>query len=368
MESCLYTVNHTDDVETPSLVYYPAIIRENIQKVIAIAGDVNRLCPHVKTYKSQQMIQLMMTYGIHQFKCATIAEAEMVASCGAKRIVLAYPLVGPNAGRLVKLQEMFPQTQFIAIGDDLGQLQKFEAILQEKNLDIPVLIDVAMGGNRTGVSFENLAAFCTQVCQQTKLSVVGFHCYDGNLAIPDQQERKTAVLATADRVWSIRNTLESQGIALPMMIMGGTPSFPYHATYPQAMLSPGTCFINDHGYTSKFKDLDFTPGAVILARVVSRADDATFTIDVGYKAVASDCKGERGRIANLPQARPGEHSEEHWVFYMDEGVAPAVGTILYVVPTHICPTTALYPQILTVENQTWQEPWTVGARNRHLSV
>lgn len=53
-------------------------------------------------------------------------------------------------------------------------------------------------------------------------------------------------------------------------------------------LSPGTCVIQDAGYRKAYPDLQFTPAAALLTRVVSRPSRDTFTLDLGCKAVATD--------------------------------------------------------------------------------
>ncbi|MDD7635187.1 MAG: hypothetical protein PUK20_09805 [Firmicutes bacterium] len=41
---------------------------------------------------------------------------------------------------------------------------------------------------------------------------------------------------------------------------------------------------------------------------------------------------------------------------------PKIGDVFYVIPTHICPTTALYSEVLVAENHVITEHWTVDAR------
>src|SRR5450759_690543 len=106
-----YIVNNVRDVSSPSLLIYPDRIEHNIRKIISIAGNIDLLRPHVKTHKIPEIIKLQMKYGIHKFKCATIAEAEMVAGCGADDILLAYQLVGPNLDRFFNLKQGFPDTK-----------------------------------------------------------------------------------------------------------------------------------------------------------------------------------------------------------------------------------------------------------------
>ena len=48
-----------------------------------LVGDGSRLRPHAKTHKTREMVQLERDAGIIKHKCATLAEAEMLASAGA---------------------------------------------------------------------------------------------------------------------------------------------------------------------------------------------------------------------------------------------------------------------------------------------
>ena len=85
-----YEVNNVQDIPSPALLVYPERVRHNVETMIKIAGSVDRLWPHVKTHKIPQVVQMQVSYGIKKFKCATIAEAEMVAENGAVKILLAY--------------------------------------------------------------------------------------------------------------------------------------------------------------------------------------------------------------------------------------------------------------------------------------
>ena len=96
-----FEVSNAAEVPSPSLLVYPDRIEENIRRMVAMVnGDAARLRPHMKTHKMPEVITLHLKHGITKFKCATIAEAEMTAGAGAPEVLLAYPPVGPNIGRL----------------------------------------------------------------------------------------------------------------------------------------------------------------------------------------------------------------------------------------------------------------------------
>src|SRR5687767_3226100 len=115
-----FHISNPDDVPSPALLLYADRIDQNIAKMIHLAGGVERLRPHIKTHKLPDLIRKQILLSIDKFKCATIAEAEMVASCDAPDVLLAYQPVGPNARRFCTLIKEFPQSRFSTVVDDEG--------------------------------------------------------------------------------------------------------------------------------------------------------------------------------------------------------------------------------------------------------
>src|SRR5882762_7699430 len=103
-----YTIQDPDQLDSPTLVVYPERVKANIRLALQMAGDPARLRPHIKTHKSPDATRLLLEAGIHKFKCATIAEAEMLAIAGAEDVLLAYQPVGPKLQRFVSLVRKYP--------------------------------------------------------------------------------------------------------------------------------------------------------------------------------------------------------------------------------------------------------------------
>ena len=101
----VYGIDDVSDVLSPGLLIYRDLVEANIAEMIHVAGGPNRLCPHCKTHKTREITKLMLDSGITHHKCATIAEAEMLASVGVKEVLIAYQLVGPNIKRLFALYD-----------------------------------------------------------------------------------------------------------------------------------------------------------------------------------------------------------------------------------------------------------------------
>ncbi len=363
----IYKIQNEGKIATPALVYYLDIIRENTKEAIRAAGSAERLWPHVKSHKSADMLDLLISMGIHRFKAATIAECEMAAETSATDIILAYPLVGPNVKRFLALVKRYQDKSFYAIGDDYDAVKVLSDSAAEEGVKVKFLLDINMGMNRTGVPFDKAESLARKIAALPAISFKGMHCYDGHNSSSDYEKRLEEARKADSAIDSVKKGLERAGIETSIMVMGGTPSFTSHARVTPYYLSPGTCFIHDAGYKRNLPDLPFTPGAALMTRVISHPGHGLFTLDLGSKAIATDSSGQKGYIAGLESAVPVSQSEEHWVFRTC-GEVPAISTVLYVIPAHICPTTALYSDILISEDGHVTDKWPVSARNRMITL
>ncbi|MCX8511689.1 MAG: alanine racemase, partial [Chthoniobacteraceae bacterium] len=140
------------ELDSPSLIIHAERVEENLRQMLAIAGDASRLRPHVKTHKLPQLVARQMEFGIQKFKCATIAEAEMVASAGALDVLLAAQLVGPNIARFVQLLRQFPETRFSSLIDAPEPLDSLAKALQAAGETATLLLDLDVGQHRTGIA------------------------------------------------------------------------------------------------------------------------------------------------------------------------------------------------------------------------
>lgn len=371
MDPKMYQLQDENEIISPSLVYYKDILEENIRRMVEIAGDVKRLWPHVKSHKSAGFMKLILSKGIDQFKCATIAEAEMVAEVGAKRVILAYPLVGPNIARFVKLMKAYPNTEFFAIGDDEGQVQLLSDEAVKNGVKANFLLDINTGLDRTGIKPGPAYDLFKSANAMEGICVRGMHVYDGQRHENDFDDRNGRTKEDVSPVYALKQKVEAEGIDCGIMVMGGTPSFPCHTDEEGSFLSPGTCLIQDYGYATNFPDLEFPIGAMLLTRVVSHPAEGVFTLDLGYKAVAADPALPRAVVAGYEDCIQVMQNEEHLVLKMPAGrenERPAIGTVLYAAPFHICPTSALYPELLVAQNGKIVETWEVTARNRKITI
>jgi D-serine deaminase-like pyridoxal phosphate-dependent protein len=371
MMDARYGVRDCSELLSPSLLIYPKVVRENLETMIAMADGAERLRPHVKTHKMSEIVRLAESLGIHRHKCATIAEAEMVATAGGGDVLLAYPLVGPNVKRFTQLVRAYRNTVFRATVDHPDAARALSSAALGLEQRIPVLIDLEVGMGRTGIAPGDAAAeLYALVDRLPNLVVDGLHAYDGHIHDHDLAARRQTARAGLEGALIFRERLLELGLPVPRMVVGGTPSFPVHKDlgFPGVEFSPGTSVLADHGYGSKYPDLPFTPAALLLTRVISHPATGRLCVDLGHKAVAADPAGPRVRLLEPDDARPVLHSEEHLVIETAQAENIPLGTPLLAIPTHICPTVALHRRAYVIEDGELAGHWEVTARDRVLGI
>jgi D-serine deaminase-like pyridoxal phosphate-dependent protein len=356
---------------SPGLLIYPSLVRKNLQDMIVMARGADRLRPHVKTHKMAEIVRMAESLGIHRHKCATIAEAEMVAAAGGTDVLLSYPLTGPNLKRFVHLARSYRNTTFRATVDHPDSARALSAAADGLEQPLPVLVDLEIGMGRTGIEpGEAAAALYALVDRLPNLVPDGLHAYDGHIHDSDIAERRRSAQAGMEPALALRDRLIRRGLDVPRMVVGGTPTFPIHTEleFPGVECSPGTIVLQDDRYATRYPDLPFTPAALLLTRVVSRPRPGHLCLDLGYKAVAADPAGPRARLLGLEQVRPGVHSEEHLVIETPSADSIPIGTPFLAVPTHICPSVALHRHASVIEDGEFVGQWEVTARDRVLGI
>jgi D-serine deaminase-like pyridoxal phosphate-dependent protein len=368
-----YVLRDPAEVLSPGLVFFKNLIRRNIARTVEIARDPGRLRPHVKTHKTREIVRLAQEAGITKHKCATLAEAEMLAQCGVPDVLLAYQMVGPNVARIARLMRQYPGTRFAALADHPAAVQAVSEAMVAGGLGLDLLVDLDVGQHRTGIApGPGARALYQLIARLPGVRPAGLHAYDGHNRQPTRAERTAAVRAQMEPVLALRAVLEKEGLPVPRVVAGGTPTFPIHAASEIHGLecAPGTCFLHDDGYGSQFPDLGgFTPAALVFTRVTSRPTPTRVTFDVGTKAIASDPPaGKRCRLLDVEDYEAVAHNEEHLVIETPAAERFSVGDTAWAVPTHICPTCALHRAAYVVEDGRVTGEWEIAARDRRLTV
>ncbi len=364
-----YKIENERDVFSPSLLVYPDRIERNIERMVAIAGDTGRLRPHVKTCKMPEIIRMQLAHGITRFKCATIAEAEMTAACGAKDVLLAMQPVGPNIERFFSLKRAFRETAFSCTVDSAEIIRQLSDKAVKNETDAELWLDLNTGMDRTGIRpGKDAIEIYRMMNSLPNLKAAGFHVYDGHIREKDPEKRRRICDDAFAPVERMREELRSEGFPKIRIVAGGSPTFPVHAARGDVESSPGTVLLWDFGYSSSYSDYGFLHAAVLFTRVISKPAAGIVCLDLGHKAVASEMPQPRIMIPGIDDLSITGHNEEHMVIRTSQASRLLPGDAIYAIPWHICPTVDRYDTVNVVTGSRVTGEWKVEARKRRITI
>lgn len=365
-----YQLKAENKIDSPALLIYTDRVIDNISLIKKMLSGPEKLRPHVKTCKAKEPVALMMEAGIRKFKCATISEAEMLATCAVPDVLLAYQLSEAKLKRFVQLIKAYPGTAFSCIVDNEHSAVLVSSIAAKFHLCITVWIDFNVGMDRTGIKPDSEAiALYKYVYSLTGIRVAGFHAYDGHIHEIDPTKRTEIINKAFLNLEDTRLKIAALGYPFPLLVAGGTPGFTTHALRDHTEVSPGTFIFWDKGYRDSLPEQKFLFAGLVLTRVISLPADDTLCIDLGHKSIASENEiNNRVYFLNAPELRPLSHSEEHMVVYAGKGHGYRVGDILYALPFHICPTVALYERAICIKAGNPAGTWKIIARDRAITI
>ncbi|MGI8951410.1 MAG: D-TA family PLP-dependent enzyme [Chitinophagaceae bacterium] len=364
-----YIIENINSIDSPALVIYKKRMIENINLLKSMVKNVDALRPHVKTNKISEVCKIILDEGIKKFKCATIAEAEMLAQIEAPDVLFAYQPVGPKVLRLLALTQEYTSTNFSCLIDNIEAAKNISKVFSEKNTLINVFIDLNVGQNRTGIKPENALELFNAVQSIKNIKIIGLHVYDGHIRDSKLEERKLSADKAFGRVAELLQHIYSIENKQLKIVIGGSPTFPTHATRENVECSPGTFVFWDWNYKTNLPDEPFEFAALIIARIISIVDETTICLDLGHKSIAAEnALPNRVHFLNAPNAKVISQSEEHLVVQVSDSSVYKIGDVFYGVPFHICPTVALYEKAFVIENSKVIDEWKVIARNRKINV
>lgn len=364
-----YIIDDIENLDSSALVVYPERVKQNISILKSMIDDVARLRPHAKTYKNKEATFLMLEAGISKFKCATIAEAEMLAICSAPDVLLAYQPVGPKLKRFVELISSYPNTRFSCLVDNISAAAEISEIAVANKVQIPVYIDLNIGQNRTGILPDSALQLYVDCDILPGIIPEGLHAYDGHLHDADFKVRTERCNASFEPVAKLQSDLKQIGYPEPVIVAGGSPTFPIHAKRKVIECSPGTFVYWDKGYQTILKEQSFLTAVLVISRVISLPDETKICLDLGHKSVSAENEiSKRVYFLNAPELVMISQSEEHLVADAGKDHKYKVGDVLYGIPHHVCPTVALYERVITIEGNKVSGEWKNIARDRKITI
>jgi D-serine deaminase-like pyridoxal phosphate-dependent protein len=366
-----YEVRDSRALSTPSLLIYTEMIEANITAALQMMnGDASRWRPHLKTAKLGYTIGRLVARGIKTAKCATTLELMVALESGMEDVLVAFPLMGPNAARVRELAAAHPERRISALVESVDQLDEWRASA------VGVFVDLNPGMDRTGVAednFEGVREFIDQI-QKAGLRFCGLHHYDGHIKNTDPSAAAMAWEGYS-RLVELVAYLKRWGIEVPEVITSGTPAMPHALDFAPFSagefvhrVSPGTIVYNDRASLKELPDYGFLPAALVLSTVVSRPRENRVTCDAGHKAVSADAGVPTCDVMGRPGLIGLKPSEEHLPIEVRSGEAPSRGELLYLLPAHVCPTVNNFDKAVLVRGGKVECVVPVSARGHEMFV
>jgi len=369
-----YGVSNVEDVLTPALVLYPDLIAANIERTIELlGGDAGRWRVHIKTAKLGYTLRLLVARGVRNFKCATTLEMLVACQSGATDVLLAYPAMGANARRAREIAEQFPEVRISVLAENEEQVRQWH------KSRAGIFLDINPGMNRTGIeqSEAGRVVALTHAIIDAGLEFRGLHYYDGQYGGLAEPERTQAAHRGYDRLLGIVSELERSDMHVPEVITSGTPTFPCSLSFQGFRcrnfvhrVSPGTVVYCDATSLQELpREYGYRPAVLVMTRVVSHPRAGIVTCDAGHKAVSADAGVPTCMVVGHPELTPLSPSEEHLPLAVAEGsVGPQIGSALFLLPRHICPTVNNFDDALLVRNGKVEAVENVSARGREAPL
>jgi len=341
---------------TPRLVVDLDVMQANIDRAAALATERGiRLRPHVKTHKTPEIARRQLAAGAVGITVATIGEAEVFAAAGCNDILIGYPLWIDDSA-LHRLRTL-AQRVTLAIGcDSLDSVAALPPGFTE------LVIEVDSGHHRSGLLPERAGVLAQRLTERGH-RVRGAFTFPGHSYAPgaggSAAADETAALLTA------ADSMASHGVPARVLSGGSTPSLG-HVDARLDEYRPGVYVFND---AQQWELGSCAPEQIALtchARVVSRHGDRV-VVDSGSKVLGADRASYAtgyGRLLDDPDARVVALSEHHAV--VTAPVLPILGSIVRVVPNHVCSAVNLADELCVVDAAARVvDVWPVAARGRN---
>lgn len=317
------------------------------------------LRPHAKTHKVLEIGRRQLELGAVGLTLATVAEAEVFAAAGFTDVFLAYP-VWPSAARAARLRDLAERMSLRLGVDSVESAQALGAALSGTSVE--VVVEVDSGHHRSGVQPAD-AGVVALAAARAGLGVAGVFTFPGHSYAPGGWRQAARDEASAIAIGA--SAIESAGIGVPVRSGGSTPTRSDADPGALTELRPGVYVFNDAQQveleTCAFEDVALSAAATVVSRSGQLA-----IVDAGSKVLGADRQAWAtgfGRLPEHPGARIVALSEHHATIRFPDGEpVPGRGSILRVIPNHVCAAVNLADELVIVRSGEVVDTWAVAAR------
>jgi 3-hydroxy-D-aspartate aldolase len=358
------------DIATPALLLDLDRFERNLQKMAAhVQAAGKKLRPHAKTHKCPEIARRQAAAGAVGVSVAKVSEAEVMAAAGIPNLLITTEVVGPEKiARLLGVLGRQPETMVVV--DNADNVRELGRAVARAGRVLNVLVDVEVGGRRTGVApGEPAVELGREVLAQPAMNLRGLQGYAGQCAhVLGWEKRRRASRRWMSSLMKTRTLFEKRGLAVEVVTGGSTGTFDIDSELAGLTeLQCGSYCAMDLDYRriggkGSGDALEFEMALTVLTTVISvPAPDRTI-VDGGFKAFSTD-------RPLVPEAveRPGiEFSwagDEHGrLAIADPDRRPHLGDQIEFFPPHCDPTFNLYDRVHAMRGDRVEAVWEIVGR------
>ncbi len=352
-------------VDTPSLALDLTAFEANLRAMQAWADRHEvALRPHAKAHKCPQIALRQLALGARGICCQKVSEALPFVAAGIRDIHISNEVVGP--AKMALLGQLARTAKISVCVDNALNLAQLSAAMVQAGAEIDVLVEVDVGQGRCGVSDDaTVLALAQQARELPGLNFAGLQAYHGSVQHYRTREERANVSRQAARIAaSYAQLLRESGIACDTITGGGTGSVEFDAAsgvYTELQAGSYAFMDGDYGANEWDGPLTFQNSLFLLSTVMSAPAPDRVVLDAGLKSASAECGppavyGESGLTCTAI-------NDEHSVVRVEPGAAaPALGSVLRLVPAHVDPTFNLHDGLVVLKDGVVQDIWEISAR------
>ena len=341
------------ELDTPSLLIDQQRLTKNLTDMQRYADENGAaLRPHTKTHKCPEIAKMQLKAGACGIAVAKTGEAEVMAENGISDIFIANEIVG--AQKLWRIAKLAAGGVKISFGVDTPcQVTDAERVFAEEHVSVPVLIEIEVGENRSGIIEEaDFLALLDTIKSCAHVRFGGIFSHDGNTySAADREVLEKLSEDAQKRTLHFAALAAEHGMPCQTVSYGATPTFMNHVKILPGIteLRPGTYALMDASQGHAIGTLEKC-AATVLASVISKPTDTRTILDVGAKGLTMQSRTEgicatpgKGTIYGKEDVHIEKVFDEHAILN-DKAFHDAVqvGDKVRIIPVHICPVCNLY--------------------------
>ncbi|MFJ5700356.1 alanine racemase [Arthrobacter sp. NPDC093139] len=350
-------------VDTPAPIILADVMQDNIDRMQAFAAQQGLdVRPHVKTHKCVEIGRRQVKAGAVGITAGNVGEAEVFAAAGFEDIFIAYP-IWPSGTKGPRIRRLAETTRLRVGVDNFAAINALADAMGDDADRLQVVIEVDCGARRSGAPAE-AACDLALAARKRGLLPVGVFTYPGHGSAGPETRKLAAQDQDAALTTAVRS-LSAAGITAEVVSAGSTPTVEFSTSSVITEIRPGEYVFNDLNNTRLGACTEDQIALFVAGTVVSDWVPDQVILDVGTKAISREGSPEIGYGA-VPgtSAILSKLNEYHGFLPLPAGdFRPAVGTVLPVVPNHVCPVVVNFEEyIVTDSTGTSLERWPVDAR------